>query len=200
MNAAITTHTNENSDAQHLEAIADRLFLDERSTPIGQMLTIVDEAERIRALDWADYQDRMQELLTKHYQRTKRTFSLENRELPPSVAEPLDAYFEGQIDALDSLAVAPGGTAFQELVWSALRTIKPGETKSYGELARAIDRPGAARAVGLANATNPIGIVIPCHRVIGSNGSLTGYGGGLHRKRWLLAHEGVLPADISPEL
>ena len=84
----------------------------------------------------------------------------------------------------------PIGTPFQRAVWRALREIPCGETRSYGEIARRIGRPKAVRAVGLANGANPIGIVVPCHRVIGSNGTLTGYGGGIERKRWLLAHEG----------
>ena len=101
----------------------------------------------------------------------------------------LDAYFEGDICALGSLRVAARGTPFQEKVWQGLRAIPPGQTRSYGQLAAAIGRPGASRAVGAANHANPVGIVVPCHRVIGANGALTGYAGGLDRKRWLLEHE-----------
>src|SRR6185437_637184 len=90
---------------------------------------------------------------------------------------------------IDAILTATAGTAFQREVWRALRDIPAGQTISYGELARRIGRPAAVRAVGLANGANPIGVVVPCHRVIGANGSLTGYGGGLHRKEWLLAHE-----------
>jgi methylated-DNA-[protein]-cysteine S-methyltransferase len=90
------------------------------------------------------------------------------------------------------LPVKTAGTKFQREVWRALRYIPCGKTISYGELARRIGRPKAVRAVGLANGSNPIGVVVPCHRVIGSNGTLTGYGGGLHRKRWLLQHENAL--------
>jgi O-6-methylguanine DNA methyltransferase len=90
---------------------------------------------------------------------------------------------------LDFVAVKTGGTPFQRMVWSALREIPAGAPTSYGELAKSIGRASAVRAVGLANGANPIGIVVPCHRVIGANGSLTGYGGGLERKQWLLAHE-----------
>jgi methylated-DNA-[protein]-cysteine S-methyltransferase len=99
------------------------------------------------------------------------------------------AYFAGNLTAIDDLPVATGGTDFQRQVWRALRQIPCGETISYGELARRIDRPAAVRAVGLANGSNPISVVVPCHRVIGSDGSLTGYGGGIERKRWLLTHE-----------
>ena len=101
----------------------------------------------------------------------------------------LQRYFDGDIAALDAIPVDPGGTPFQADVWRALRQVPAGTTVSYGELARRIGRPSATRAVGLANGQNPIAVVIPCHRVIGSDGSLTGYGGGLDRKRWLLHHE-----------
>jgi methylated-DNA-[protein]-cysteine S-methyltransferase len=91
--------------------------------------------------------------------------------------------------ALDAIEVDTGGTPFQQRVWQELRRIPAGSTRSYSEVARAIGRPSAVRAVAAANGANPVSIVIPCHRVIGADGSLTGYGGGLHRKRWLLAHE-----------
>jgi methylated-DNA-[protein]-cysteine S-methyltransferase len=105
----------------------------------------------------------------------------------------LDEYFAGRRRDFD-LPLAPAGTEFQRQVWAVLRTIPFGTTWSYAEVARRIGRPRAVRAVGAANGQNPIGIVIPCHRVVGSDGSLTGYGGGLPRKRWLLAHErGELP-------
>lgn len=100
-------------------------------------------------------------------------------------------YFSGDLAALDVLAVDPGGTPFQARVWRALRTIPPGTTVSYGELAVRIGSEHAVRAVGAANGANPIPIVIPCHRVIGAHGKLVGYGGGLERKAWLLRHEGA---------
>ncbi len=108
---------------------------------------------------------------------------------PAGVSGRLAAYFAGDLGALDAIAVDAGGTPFQRRVWAALRTIPPGETVSYQTLARRIGAPTAVRAVGAANRTNPIGIVVPCHRVIGADGSLTGYGGGIERKRWLLTHE-----------
>lgn len=116
--------------------------------------------------------------------------------LDPAVAGRLRAYFDGDVGALDDLRAEPHGTPFQQRVWSALRRIRPGETWSYRQLAEAIGAPSAVRAVGAANGANPIPLVIPCHRVIGSNGQLVGYGGGLDRKRWLLAHEGVRPASL----
>lgn len=100
----------------------------------------------------------------------------------------LAAYFGGTLTTFD-LALEPSGTAFQRDVWSTLQTIPYGATCSYGDVARKIGRPDAVRAVGAANGQNPIPIVIPCHRVIGANGSLTGFGGGIEMKRWLLAHE-----------
>lgn len=109
---------------------------------------------------------------------------------PPVDAErAVRAYFAGEFRAVEALDVDPGGTPFQREVWTALRRIPPGRTVSYGALAQSIGRPRSARAVARANATNPVPIVIPCHRVIGSDGSLTGYGGGLDNKRWLLRHE-----------
>jgi methylated-DNA-[protein]-cysteine S-methyltransferase len=104
--------------------------------------------------------------------------------------EQLDAYFAGELEAFD-LPLAPHGTPFQQRVWDELVRIAFGETISYSELARRLGDPKLVRAVGLANGRNPIAIVIPCHRVIGADGSLVGYGGGLDRKRWLLDHEAV---------
>jgi methylated-DNA-[protein]-cysteine S-methyltransferase len=107
------------------------------------------------------------------------------------VAERFEAYFSGKLDALEAVPVETGGTPFQKAVWTELRRVGLGQTVSYGELARRIGRPKAVRAVGAANGANPVAIAIPCHRVIGADGSLTGYGGGMERKRWLLEHEGV---------
>ena len=106
-----------------------------------------------------------------------------------AVRERLAAYFAGEPEAFAGLVLDPTGTPFQHRVWAALRAIPFGETRSYGELAAALGSPGAARAVGLANGRNPISIVVPCHRVVGADGSLTGYGGGTERKAALLAHE-----------
>jgi methylated-DNA-[protein]-cysteine S-methyltransferase len=108
---------------------------------------------------------------------------------PMGLAARFRAYFRGALDALDDLSVDTGGTPFQRRVWAVLRTIPAGRTLSYMEVARRVQAPEAVRAVGAANGANPVAIVVPCHRVIGANGSLTGYGGGLERKRWLLAHE-----------
>jgi methylated-DNA-[protein]-cysteine S-methyltransferase len=118
----------------------------------------------------------------------------------PDAARPvldrLEAYFAGDLAALDRIAVRPAGTPFQRRVWDALRTIRVGTTSSYRDLAVRIGSPSAVRAVGAANGANPIPIVVPCHRVIGTNGALVGYGGGLDRKRWLLAHVGIIAARL----
>ena len=123
--------------------------------------------------------------------RYGQDLSLSNADTPSAARLALEAYFAGELSALDGISTEGAGTDFQRDVWRALRDIPVGQTISYGELARRIDRPKAVRAVGLANGANPIPIVVPCHRVIGANASLTGFGGGLDRKRWLLAHEGV---------
>ena len=106
----------------------------------------------------------------------------------PDAVDQLDAYFAGDRTEFD-LKLELVGTGFQRRVWEALLTIPYGETRSYGEIAQQIGSPGAFRAVGLANGHNPIGIIVPCHRILGADGSLTGYGGGLWRKQWLLRHE-----------
>jgi methylated-DNA-[protein]-cysteine S-methyltransferase len=111
---------------------------------------------------------------------------------PAGVVTALRAYFDGDLDALDRVDVDLAGTDFQRRVWSALRKIGAGRTASYADIARTIGAPSAVRAVGAANGANPVAIIVPCHRIIGTSGSLTGYGGGLDRKRWLLEHEGVL--------
>jgi methylated-DNA-[protein]-cysteine S-methyltransferase len=106
------------------------------------------------------------------------------------VHEVIAAYFDGDINALDALAVEPdGGTAFQREVWKHLREIPAGSTISYAELARRVGRPSASRAVGMANAANPVTLIVPCHRVVRTGGALGGYAFGLDYKRWLLDHE-----------
>lgn len=161
-----------------------RLSLDRIASPIGEIL-LVFEGESLRALDFHDYEPRMQRLLRLHY----GTVTLAEAAAPAALRDPLAAYFAGDLSAIDRVATATGGTVFQRTVWAALREIPAGETLGYGALAARIGRPGASRAVGAANGANPIAIVVPCHRVIGANTALTGYGGGLSRKAWLLAHE-----------
>ncbi len=172
-----------------MPATKQAFVLDRLATPIGTMLVVTDADERLRALDWHDYEARMQRLLRLHY--GDQGFALTEGRAPEKVRAALDAYFSGELSAIEQLPVATAGTELQREVWAALRTIPVGETMSYGALAKKIARPSAARAVGHANGANPIGVVVPCHRVIGANASLTGYAGGLERKRWLLAHEGA---------
>ncbi len=105
-------------------------------------------------------------------------------------ADALVGYFDGDLGAIDKVPVEMNGTAFQKRVWDALRQVPAGKTATYAEIAVLIGSPAAVRAVGAANGANPVAVIVPCHRIIGSNGTLTGYGGGLHRKEWLLRHEG----------
>lgn len=128
----------------------------------------------------------------EHCDRLIRRFAgatIEPGALAPPIATALDAYFAGDLRALDAVQVQASGTPFQQKVWARLRAIEPGTTQTYAGIARAIEAHTAVRAVGAANGANPVSIVLPCHRVVGSDGSLTGYGGGLDRKRWLLEHE-----------
>ena len=163
------------------------LFIDRLDTPIGEMLIVTDLEGYLRAVDWADYETRMNRLLRVHYGTDG--FSLESTRTPNDVTDAISKYFQGDLAAIDTLPVETGGTPFQSDVWRALRDIPCGTTVSYSNLAKEIGRPSAVRAVGSANGSNPVGIVVPCHRVIGTDGSLTGYGGGIERKLWLLDHE-----------
>jgi methylated-DNA-[protein]-cysteine S-methyltransferase len=168
-------------------------FFDSLSTPIGQLIYVCNSEGvskgqgALRMVDWSDHEARALRLLDIHY--GKGGYALTPKRDPFGLTTHLAAYFAGDIYAIDDIPTATAGTAFQREVWRALRDIPAAETISYGQLAQRIGRPRAVRAVGLANGSNPIGVVVPCHRVIGANGSLTGYGGGLHRKEWLLAHE-----------
>ena len=168
---------------------AMHLTLSRYAAPEAELLLVTD-GDTLRALDFADFEHRMRTLLARHY----GAVTLTDGPLPASIAAALDAYFAGDLTALDAVPVATGGSAFQRAVWAALRAIPPGTTTGYGALAAALGKPGAARAVGLANGANPIGIVVPCHRVIGADGRLTGYAGGVERKAWLLKHEGARAA------
>lgn len=154
-----------------------RLLIDTLETPVGPFTVAVDERGRLHAAYFSDRPLHLDEAV-----KAKN---------PGGVTRALEAYFEGELAALGALEVAfARGTAFQLEVWRALREVPCGTTWSYGQLAKHLGRPAAVRAVGLANGANPVAIVVPCHRVIGADGSLTGYGGGLPRKKWLLAHEG----------
>jgi len=170
--------------AEPLQFLLDRL-----ATPIGELLIVADRAGKLRTIDWTDHEARMRQLLDRQY--GKGAYTIAAARDPGGLTRTMRAYFKGDIAAIDTLPVETAGTPFQTSVWRALRRIRGGKTISYAELARRIGKPRAIRAAGLANGQNPISIVVPCHRVIGSDGSLTGYGGGLPRKKWLLEHEGV---------
>jgi methylated-DNA-[protein]-cysteine S-methyltransferase len=166
-------------------------FTEQFATPTGTMLLLTDAEEHARALDWEDHAARVQQLLRQQY----GTVRLEAKAGVSRIRRAIEAYFAGVLAAVADLPVVTAGTAFQREVWAALRGIPLGETTTYGRLADQLGRPQAMRAVGMANGSNPVSIIVPCHRVIGANASLTGYGGGLERKRWLLRHEGALPGE-----
>jgi methylated-DNA-[protein]-cysteine S-methyltransferase len=163
----------------------ETLTLDRIATPTGEVLLVTDADGAVRALDFAGYEERMTRLLRRHWPEATVVVG----RAPATVRAAVEAYFGGDLTALDGVPVRTNGTAFQRAVWAALRAIPAGETRTYGQLATAIGSPRAVRAAGLANGRNPIALIVPCHRVIGANGTLTGYAGGLERKRWLLAHE-----------
>ncbi len=153
-------------------------------TPVGTVVLFVRDG----ALCGLTFDDRAL-ALTRFLERRFGEFTAVATRDPGGLAGRLRAYFSGEIGALDSIPVDPGGTSFQIKIWSALRLVPPGRTVSYSQLARAAGCPAAVRPVAAANARNPVAIVIPCHRVIASDGTLGGYGGGLERKRWLVEHE-----------
>jgi methylated-DNA-[protein]-cysteine S-methyltransferase len=162
-------------------------LLDHLTTPIGTMLLVTDDSGVLRALDFEDYEARMKELLRLHY----GAVMLNSGSAPKAMRSALSAYFDGNFAALETIEWRVAGTPFQRKVWTALPKILAGKTMSYGALAARLGAPNAMRAVGHANGSNPISVVIPCHRLIGADGRLVKYGGGLHRKQWLLRHEGV---------
>lgn len=156
-------------------------------TPVGRLrLAVIDagDGERLVALAFEDHFERIAGPV-------RRRHPGEWRDEETAATDAVRRYVDGDLAALDDLAVDVEGSVFRRHVWEALRGIPAGTTCSYGELAARVGSPGAVRAVGSANGANPVWIVVPCHRVIRSDGSLGGYGGGLDRKAWLLAHEGV---------
>jgi methylated-DNA-[protein]-cysteine S-methyltransferase len=158
----------------------------ERPSPVGGLL-LYARGGALCALAFADGRHEIRPWLEKRF----GPLDLRLTDDPAGAASALDRYFKGDLNAFDGLSLDTGGTPFQQRVWRALRAIPVGTAVSYSALARTIEAPTAVRAVAAANGANPVAIVVPCHRVIGADGSLTGYGGGLARKRWLLAHEGA---------
>ena len=160
-------------------------------TPIGIALIATDDQGRLRVFDWEDRTERMQRGLDRIYRASGGVRLDESVAAAWPVRDRLKAFFAGDLAAIDAIPVEIAGTPFQRKVWSVLRKIPAGKTWTYTELAARSGRPEAVRAAGAANGLNPISVVVPCHRVIGMDGSLTGYGGGLRRKEWLLQHEGA---------
>lgn len=163
------------------------LLVDLLQTPIGPMMIAADLHGKLRAALFTEQTEVVDAQLRRIY--GENAFTLSPSPDPSSLSTRILDYFAGELAAIESISVETGGTEFQREVWRELRNIPCGSTLSYGELARRIGRPAAVRAVGSANGDNPVSVVVPCHRVIGADGSLTGYGGGIERKRWLLDHE-----------
>jgi methylated-DNA-[protein]-cysteine S-methyltransferase len=159
----------------------------EMTSPLGAIMLAVDHDGQLRAADFADCESRLHLLLNRRLDET--TYDLRPGKIPATIKTALKDYFAGDLGAIRRIPVTASGTPFQESVWNALRKVTPGQAISYSELARRLGRPQSPRAVGHANGANPFCIVIPCHRLVGANGALTGYSGGLERKRWLLDHE-----------
>lgn len=153
--------------------------------PVGSVLVVTD-GHGLVALEFGAPEERLMRLLQQRFGPDVALTKVRGEGRYDSAVR---AYFAGDFTALAQVPLNGGGTPFQQRVWAALREIPAGETRSYGDIAARIGSPGAARAVGLANSLNPISLAVPCHRVIGSTGALTGYGGGIARKQWLLAHE-----------
>jgi methylated-DNA-[protein]-cysteine S-methyltransferase len=168
-----------------------RFFFDTLASPIGDLLLATDDEGVLRALDFEGHEDRMRRLLRRRYGEV----TLAPGPAPEAVTGPIRRYFAGDFDALREIPWRTAGTTFQQAAWQGLTSIPPGQTLSYGAFAAKLGSPTAVRAVGLANGANPVALVAPCHRVIGADGSLTGFGGGLPRKAWLLRHEGARFVD-----
>lgn len=151
--------------------------------PVRLAVAVHDAGERVVALAFADHFDRVAAKVRVRFA------DAEWAEGETAASDAVRRYLAGDLAAVDDVAVDASGTPFQQRVWDALRTIPAGETRSYGQVAAAIGSPGAVRAVGTANGANPVWLVVPCHRVVRSDGSVGGYGGGPDRKAWLLDHE-----------
>jgi methylated-DNA-[protein]-cysteine S-methyltransferase len=160
------------------------LLVDYIPSPIGEIVIVVD-GDKLCSLDFADYDERMMRLLKRRYPELQ----LKRVADPHGFSTRINDYFAGNYASLTAIPVHTGGTHFQQQVWTALREIPVGQTFTYSQLAARVGRPKAARAVGMTISLNPIAIVLPCHRVVGGNAALTGYAGGVDRKRWLLRHE-----------
>jgi methylated-DNA-[protein]-cysteine S-methyltransferase len=172
-----------------------KMFLSHLDTPLGAMLLVTDAEQAVCALDFADHNARLHRGLREHY----GTIALRAISAPAGIADAMACYFEGALHALDALPTVTAGSELQRRVWAALQRIPAGTTTTYGKLARQLgfEDPRAAIDVGAAIGANPIALIVPCHRVIDSNGDLKGYAWGLHRKRWLLEHEKATTPEAS---
>lgn len=167
------------------------VYIDRIESPLGDLL-LAHAGDQLCMLDFEGYETRFDALLARRF----GNLVIDEKPVARFIREGLTAYLSGELEAILEIPVHTAGTSFQQHIWQTLRQIPPGETWTYSRLAFEVGRPGAQRAVGLANSQNPVAIVVPCHRVIGMDGQLTGYAGGLERKRWLLSHEGVnIPPD-----
>jgi methylated-DNA-[protein]-cysteine S-methyltransferase len=167
--------------------LPESFSVDRLETPIGTALIITDADGALRAFDWEDHATRIRQLLRLQYGAVE----LKDVRAPKAIRSALTSYFGGDLTALGTITWRIAGTPFQQKVWNSLPKIRAGTTMTYGALAAKLGSPNAMRAVGHANGSNPISVVIPCHRLIAADGSLVKYGSGLERKRWLLRHEGV---------
>ncbi len=161
------------------------LDCDEFASPIGRVV-FASNSDGVCALGFDGYEKRWTPFLERRF----GPFEFRRGSDPYKLKVRLRKYFDGDMSAFDSVRISLGGSPFQQQVWTELLAIPAGETRTYGQLARKMGKPEASRAVGHANALNPVSLIVPCHRVIGTT-SLTGYGGGLERKAWLLRHEGA---------
>jgi methylated-DNA-[protein]-cysteine S-methyltransferase len=168
--------------------LPESFAVDRLKTPIGPALVVSDADGALRAFDWEDHAERIKGLLRLQYGAVE----LREARAPKQIRSALTDYFNGDLNSLNAIEWRIAGTPFQRKVWMALPKIPPGTTMTYGALAAKLGAPNAMRAVGHANGSNPISVVIPCHRLIGADGALIKYGSGLERKRWLLTHEGVV--------
>ena len=160
------------------------LWQERFDSAVGPILLVTSQ-DKLYSLDFEGYQDRMLRLLWKRY----GSVQLLAGRSPSRAFKAVKSYFAGMLDAFQSVSLGIDGTNFQNQVWRELMHIKPGATSSYGAIAEKMGKPGASRAVGMANRSNPIALAIPCHRVIAANGSLGGFAGGIEKKEWLLNHE-----------
>ena len=171
--------------------VCEALYRSSLSSPMGEIVLVTDAQDRLCSLDFMDHEYRTERFLQRRFSGPGRDYTVTARASLKCMQKAFDDYFDGDMRALGDIPIRLSGTEFQIGVWRALQTIPVGFTVTYGDLAAQIGKPRAVRAVGAANGANPVGLVVPCHRVIGADGSLTGYGGGLARKRWLLIHEGA---------